>query len=40
VHFGQNPEFLEDYLPWSSEVQEFIAIPGIVCEVYWRNALV
>jgi transposase len=22
VQFGQHPEFLEDYLPWSSEVQE------------------
>jgi len=23
VQFGQNPEFLEEYLPWSSDVQEF-----------------
>jgi hypothetical protein len=22
VQFGQHPEFLEDYLPWSPEVQE------------------
>lgn len=22
VQFGQHPEFLEDYLPWSTEVQE------------------